>query len=112
MGANRENECDFGEKGTPINVQKSDKISKGTFLRDVWSLSKINPMAKERNPTQKPVALYERMIKASSNQAHRLRPVQLVRGTTLDAAHTLGRALDRHRRKRRSHKRHTRAFTG
>ena len=36
---------------------------------DVWDIPTINGMAKERvgYPTQKPIALYERIIKASSN---------------------------------------------
>lgn len=38
-------------------------------MRDVWDIPIINPMAKERlgYPTQKPEALLERIIKASSN---------------------------------------------
>lgn len=63
-------------------------------IRDVWEIPIINAMAKERlgYPTQKPRALYELMIKASSN------PTMLVMdpfcgcGTTIDAAHTLDRA--------------------
>ena len=42
-------------------------------------------------PTQKPVALYERMIKASSNQHDIVLDPFAGSGTTLDAAHTLGR---------------------
>ena len=42
-------------------------------------------------PTQKPVALYERMIKASSNQSDIVLDPFAGSGTTLDAAHTLGR---------------------
>ncbi len=42
---------------------------KGTPVDDVWDIPIINPMAKERvgYPTQKPLALLERIIKASSN---------------------------------------------
>ena len=38
-------------------------------IGDVWSIPILNPMAKERTgyPTQKPLALLERIIKASSN---------------------------------------------
>ena len=42
-------------------------------------------------PTQKPVALYQRMIKASSNQGDTVLDPFAGSGTTLDAAHTLGR---------------------
>lgn len=43
---------------------------KGTPLDDVWDMPIINPMSKERlgYPTQKPIALLERIIKASSNK--------------------------------------------
>ena len=39
-------------------------------MRDVWELPVINAMARERTgyPTQKPLALLERIIKASSNE--------------------------------------------
>ena len=39
-------------------------------MRDVWNISYINSMSKERTgyPTQKPLALLERIIKASSNE--------------------------------------------
>ena len=42
-------------------------------------------------PTQKPVALYQRIIKASSNQHDIVLDPFAGSGTTLDAAHTLGR---------------------
>ena len=47
---------------------KPDK--RGKLMHDVWRLPTINNMAKERTgyPTQKPLALYERIIKASSNE--------------------------------------------
>ena len=39
-------------------------------MRDVWDISIINAMAKERTgyPTQKPIGLLDRIIKASSNE--------------------------------------------
>ena len=43
-------------------------------------------------PTQKPVALYQRMIKASSNQHDTVLDPFAGSGTTLDAAQSLGRA--------------------
>ena len=43
---------------------------KGRPLSAVWDMAFINPMAKERTgyPTQKPITLIERIIKASSNE--------------------------------------------
>ena len=51
-------------------------------------------MANERlgYPTQKPRALYERMIKASSNEGEIVMDPFAGCGTTLDAAQTLNRA--------------------
>ena len=77
-------------------VKKSvytDDFSRKKPMRDVWEISYVNPMAKDKTgyPTQKPVALYERMIKASSNQHDTVLDPFAGSGTTLDAAHTLGR---------------------
>ena len=62
-------------------------------LRDVREISVIAPSAKERlgYPTQKPLALYERMIKASSNEGDIVLDPFCGCGTTIDAAHTLNR---------------------
>ena len=47
-----------------------DKPSRGMPLRAVWDISILAPASKERvgHPTQKPLALYRRMIRASSNK--------------------------------------------
>ena len=44
--------------------------SREKSMRDVWDISVLNSQAKERTgyPTQKPLALLERIIKASSNE--------------------------------------------
>lgn len=44
---------------------------KGTPIDDVWDIPIINPLSKERTgyPTQKPLVLYERIIRASSNKS-------------------------------------------
>lgn len=45
-------------------------MPKGKALNDVWNISILNSQAKEATgyPTQKPIALLERIIKASSNE--------------------------------------------
>ena len=45
-------------------------LSEGRRLGDVWQISHINASARERvgYPTQKPLALLERIVKASSNE--------------------------------------------
>ena len=48
----------------------TDDTSRMKSMRDVWDISYLNSQAKERTgyPTQKPIALLERIIKASSNE--------------------------------------------
>ncbi len=66
----------------------------GKRMHDVWRIPSINNMAKERTgyPTQKPLALYERIIKASSNEGDLILDPFCGCGTTLEAAHKLGRS--------------------
>ncbi len=62
---------------------------------DVWTdIDRINQAAKERlgYPTQKPVALLERIIAASSNHGDTVLDPFCGCGTTVDAAQKLGRA--------------------
>ena len=65
----------------------------GTPVDDVWDIPIINPMAKERlgYATQKPLALLERIIKASSNEDDVVFDPFCGCATTLEAAHRLGR---------------------
>ena len=60
---------------------------------DVWSIPSINNMAKERvgYPTQKPLTLYERIIKASSNEGDVVLDPFAGCATTCVAAERLGR---------------------
>ena len=66
---------------------------KGTPVDDVWSIPIINPLAKERTgyPAQKPLALYERIIKASSNEGDWVLDPFCGCATTPIAAERLGR---------------------
>lgn len=69
-------------------------LDEGITPMDVWTdIQAINPMAKERlgYPTQKPVALLERIITASSNAGDLVLDPFCGCGTTVDAAQTLGR---------------------
>ncbi len=67
---------------------------KGKIVEDWWEIPMLNSMAKERlgYPTQKPLALYERIIKASSNEGDLVMDPFAGCGTTIDAAHTLKRS--------------------
>ena len=63
-------------------------------MRDIWEIDMVGRTSKERlgYPTQKPRALYERMIKASSNENDLVMDPFCGCGTTIDAAHTLKRS--------------------
>lgn len=66
---------------------------KGKLMHDVWAIPTINNMAKERlgYPTQKPLALLERVIKASSNPDDIVLDPFCGCGTTIEAARKLNR---------------------
>jgi DNA modification methylase len=65
----------------------------GKPLSDVWRIPFINPVANERlnYPTQKPEALLERIIKASSNEGDLVADFFAGSGTTAAVAEKLGR---------------------
>lgn len=69
-------------------------VPNGEPLPDVWPLSSINGQAKERTgyPTQKPLSLLERIIKASSNEGDTVFDPFCRCATTLVAADRLNRA--------------------
>ena len=62
-------------------------------MRDIWNISYLNSLAKERlgYPTQKPLELLERIIKASSNEGDLVFDPFCGCATTIEAAHRLGR---------------------
>lgn len=72
-----------------------DEESKGVPMPDVFEISMINPMALERRmvnyPTQKPEALLERLIKASTNENDLIIDLFAGSGTTAAVAEKLGR---------------------
>jgi len=65
----------------------------GVAQEDWWIIEIINQSAKERlgYPTQKPLALLERIIRASSNEGDVVLDAFCGCGTTVDAAHSLNR---------------------
>lgn len=69
-------------------------LDEGVTPMDVWTdIPAINPMAKERlgYPTQKPIALLERILNASSQPGDIVLDPFCGCGTTVDAAQSLGR---------------------
>lgn len=89
----------FGGKTQMLDPKtKTRKItlkenSKGLPRRDVWEISIIAGSAKERigYPTQKPIALLERIVESSSNRNDLVLDAYCGCGTTLEAAQRLGR---------------------
>ena len=67
--------------------------SRQKAMRDVWEISYLNSQAKERTgyPTQKPLKLLERVIKASSNEGDIVFDPFCGCATTCVAAHNFGR---------------------
>ena len=65
----------------------------GTYAVDYWNIDIINQAAKERldYPTQKPEALIERILKASSNEGDLVADFFCGSGTTASVAEKLGR---------------------
>jgi adenine-specific DNA-methyltransferase len=77
------------EDGSPkYEVGKEDRP-----IGDVWNIPIINPVATERldYPTQKPLALLQRIIEASSPKDGLVADFFCGSGTTLEAAERLGR---------------------
>jgi len=68
-------------------------LKKGVVMTDVWQIPIINATAKERlgYPTQKPILLLERIIKASSNEGDMVLDPFCGCGTTIDVAQKLKR---------------------
>lgn len=62
-------------------------------MRDIWEIDMVGRTSKERMgyPTQKPLALYERIIKASSNPGDLVLDPFAGCGTTIEAAKKNGR---------------------
>lgn len=56
----------YDDAGKRIPAQTSDEDSEGVRMDDVWDIGRVPPI-KQLFPTQKPEALLERIIEASSN---------------------------------------------
>jgi len=83
----------FTRTGTPRLKRFLDQ-SKGEYIQDIWTdVFDVNAVAHERlgYPTQKPEALLERIIKASSNEGDLVLDPFCGCGTTIAAAQKLGR---------------------
>lgn len=79
--------------GNRIRRYVDEAIKEGVVVDDVWNLDKLNNSAKENvgYATQKPEALLERIIKASSNEGNLICDFFGGSGTTAAVAERLGR---------------------
>jgi DNA modification methylase len=79
--------------GQRVHRYLDDAMATGAYVDDVWDLDKLNNSAREAlgYPTQKPLALLERIIKASSNPGDLVLDPFCGCGTTVDAAQALDR---------------------
>jgi DNA modification methylase len=87
------NMIEFTSNGTPSLKHYLD-TSKGAVSQSIWSdIAPLNPVAQERldYPTQKPEALINRIINASSKPGDLIADFFMGSGTTLAAAEKLGR---------------------
>lgn len=83
----------FSKNGVPY-VKRFFDGNEGTRVGDIWDdIFPVNQMSKERldYPTQKPEALLERIIKASSNEGDLVADFFWGSGTTASVAEKLGR---------------------
>lgn len=81
------------DEGRRVRSSKTEERSRGTPLGDVWEIGIVAPVAKERTgyPTQKPEALLKRWIEACTDPGDLVLDPYMGSGTTLSAAHQLGR---------------------
>ena len=82
-----------GGRGTRVKRYLDEAMSYGKPLDDVWIIDKLNNSDSENTgfPTQKPIELYERVIKASSNEGDIVLDPFAGCATTPVAAERLGR---------------------
>lgn len=89
-----EGRIEFRRTGMPVYKRYLDE-QPGVPLQDVWTDIRLHSGAKERKevgfPTQKPLALMERIITASSNKGDVVLDPFCGCGTTIVAAERLGR---------------------
>ena len=87
----KKQKADFSSGHRKPGVEEGETA--GPPLSDVWEVSIIAPIGRERTgyPTQKPEALLERVVRASSNPGDVVLNPFCGSGTTLAVAHRLGR---------------------
>ena len=95
-GVFRTEGLNYDEQGRPYKTTKRGRLyfhPDGPALTDVWSIPFLSTVSRERSgyPGQKPLALLDRIIRASSNPGELVADFFCGSGTTLVAAKRLGR---------------------
>jgi DNA modification methylase len=80
----------FDAKGRRVPSRVAKDKSRGVALDDVWEIGRVPPI-KQLYPTEKPLALLERIIGVSSNRGQMVLDPFCGCGTSLVAAERLGR---------------------
>ncbi len=80
----------YDDNGRRVPARMAKEKSRGVALDDVWDIGRVPPI-KQLYPTEKPVALLERIIHVSSNRGQVVLDPFCGCGTTLIAAEKLGR---------------------
>ncbi len=82
-------------QGRRLRSSKTEETSKGAKLGDVWEISIVAPVAKERTgyPTQKPEALMRRWVEACSDPGDTILDPYMGSGTTLKVGLDLKRRV-------------------
>lgn len=80
----------FDENGRRLPSATLDTVSKGVRQDDVWDINRVPPI-KQIYPTEKPIALLERIINASSNEGDVVLDPFCGCGTAIHAAQNLNR---------------------
>ena len=80
----------FDESGNRVPSQMADEESEGVGMDDVWEIPRVAPV-KQLYPTEKPEALLERVLTASSNRGDIVLDPFCGCGTTIAVAQRLHR---------------------
>lgn len=80
----------YDEEGARLPSEMSREESEGVRMDDVWDIGRVAPV-KQLYPTQKPLALLERIIKTSSNEDQFVLDPFCGSGTSIIAAQRLNR---------------------
>ncbi len=90
---NKKQQAVVDPEGRRLRSSTSQEVSRGAKLGDVWEISIVAPVAKERTgyPTQKPEALLKRWIEACTDPGDLILDPYMGSGTTLKVAMDLNR---------------------